>query len=263
MAVTIAEYLGQRTDSNITIQPCEVPASTLASVAICPFNNLPCSKIMKGFKERIEGQVPDESTKQAKHPVCSLRKNDGTFYIVCEDRLISGSTAQISDYQKEMLLQVAKWVFSPELVLSQVGYKSEVRIQTGDTQKQHHKADFILAVDDSVTKTYGHRRILLEIQGGGETNNTGMITRHIEHWWRSDAPNNELLRQNITKAGTIETNAWRRFQEQLFAKATTAKKSQCGFAVALGTVVFDYIIGTIPKLREIKLRPENPGWDTA
>ncbi|MEP7288846.1 MAG: hypothetical protein ABI947_24100 [Chloroflexota bacterium] len=247
MAVSVAEYLGMRTDVELPIEPCEVPPVTRATIPLCPFNNLPCSKISKKNKNG------------SKHPVCAVRKNDGTFYIVCEDRLISASTVQISDYQKEMLLQTAKALFHPDIESHQIGYKSEVRIRTGENKR--HRADFILAAVDEGIQTFGPRRILVEVQGGGETNNTGSISRHLEQW-AQETKDNVFLRKSVG-AGTIETNAWRRLQEQLFAKATTAKKTGCGFAVLLGEVVFDYVANTIPEIHTLQMAKEDRGWDMA
>lgn len=67
MAVSIAEYLGQRTDVEHQIVP--VSKGTLAQ---CPFMDRTCDKVSKN-----------------NHPVCSVRKPDGTIWIVCEHRLCS------------------------------------------------------------------------------------------------------------------------------------------------------------------------------
>src|SRR5258708_18668560 len=122
MAVSIAEYLGQRTDSDGSIIPVDVPPSSLAMIPLCPFNNQLCSKISKGFRDSGNPQNADVDNMQSKHPVCSLRKYDSTHYIVCEDRLLSSSTSQISDYQKEMLLQTAQALFNSSIGYAQVGY---------------------------------------------------------------------------------------------------------------------------------------------
>lgn len=248
MVVSIAEYLGQRTDTSQNIEAQTIlPESERENSPLCPFNNSLCSKM--------------RMRRNPKPPICSLRRSDGQFYIVCEHRLISTKVEQLTEYQREMLLDAAQVLFHPDIQAHQIGYKSEVSIQTGTSR---HKADFILAITDPQQESYGLRRLLVEVQGGGETNNTGSITRHVEQWVANPNRDNQLLCQNISGAGTIQTNAWRRLQEQLFAKATTSQKTNpdYGFAVLMGEVVFDYICTMMPELPNIGISKED-GWNTA
>ena len=251
MAINIAEYLGQRTDSHEQIIPMPIlPEVRRDQSPRCPFNNQPCMKM--------------RASSNPKQPICSLRKTKGTYYVVCENRLISTDIRDISDYQRKMLLMAGQHLFNPTIRPNQLAYKAEVGIQTQEkvAGNHNHIADFILAVVDPELATYSARRILTEVQGGGETSSTGSITRHVENWEADANPNNEMLRKSIKKTGTIETNAWRRLQEQLFAKATTANKSGYGFATLLGEVVFDYLSKMIPDLNSIRSQPHD-AWDVA
>lgn len=248
MVVSIAEYLGQRTDTTQVINPEAIlPESERHNSPNCPFNGTACSKM--------------RMRRNPKPPICSLRRSDGQFYIVCEHRLISTKVENMTHYQQEMLLDAARALFNQNIQAHQIGYKAEVSIQTGTSR---HSADFILAITDPQLETYGPSRLLVEVQGGGETNNTGQITRHVEAWLENPTHNNQQLQQNISGAGTIQTNAWRRLQEQLFAKATTAQKTnpEYSFAVLMGEVVFDYICTMMPELPEIGLAKED-NWNTA
>lgn len=247
MAVTIAEYLGQRVDHQQSI----LPLGDNAPTAICPFMNHLCSKTSKN-----EGSKP---------PVCALRKKAETFYIVCEDRLLSTKVAALSPYQRTMLLNISQALFIAHLHPDQVGYKAEVKIRTGESNQKWHMADFVLALLDSQVHTLGPRKLIVEVQGGGETNNTGSITRHIDRWERLKSPDNTYLARTISGAGTIETNAWRRLQEQIFVKATTALKTneQYGFAAVLGEVVFDYITDVVPTIRSYRRDPRTEQWNLA
>lgn len=248
MAVSIAEYLGQRTDSSIEIEAQLIlPEGQRHLSPSCPFNGTSCSKM--------------SMQANPKFPVCSLRRNNGQFYIVCEHRLISTKSVNLTNYQRSKLLEVSRFLFAENLEPDQVAYKSEVRIQTGEG---HHTADFVLAVIEDELETYGPRRLLVEIQGGGETSNTGSITAHIQRWMANQSRSNEQLRQNIREANTIQTNAWRRLQEQLLAKATTARKSgeNYGFVMIVGEVIMDYISTMLPQLSQKGLKREAK-WDIA
>lgn len=249
MAVRIAEYLGQKTDSDTPIIPSPIPIEGERHLSPrCPFNDNPCTKM------KLE--------RNANHPICSLRKSNGAYYIVCNNRLISTDVSKITSYQIEMLLRTAQSVFNPAILPHQIGYKSEVRIRTSDSNRGTHTADFVLAVVDPSLVTMGPRRLIVEVQGGGETNATGSITRLVEQWLVHENPSNMILSES-SNAGTIETNAWRRLQEQLFAKATTAQKSGYGFAALIGGVIIDYIERMLPGLKSIAINPEDSGWNVA
>ena len=80
------------------------------------------------------------------------------------------------------------------------------------------------------------------MQGGGETSNTGVQTAYIKTWRDSDVRSNDYLRQP-TGASTLETNAWRRQQEQFIVKGNIAMKTWKGYGIAfcVGTLLFDYL----------------------
>jgi hypothetical protein len=221
MAIIIAEYLGQRTDTAINIQPYLQNSSTV--IPLCPFNNLPCAKLKKKTNPTV--------------PVCSLRRN-GELYIVCEHRLASSTIEQskiISPYQSEILYTLAKEVFSPSITPAQIAFRAEVTMATGS------RADFILAITPETIASYGPKRLIVEMQGGGETSNTGGMTRKVQTWAVSSNPTNAALTEIIGTIGLITTNAWRRLQEQFLAKASVAAASGYGFVACVGAHLFDYV----------------------
>ena len=94
------------------------------------------------------------------------------------------------------------------------------------------------------------------MQGGGETTNTGVQTEHIKKWKRLASYSNEMLRKE-TRASTLETNAWRRQQEQFIVKGNIAMKTWKGYGIAfcVGTLLYDYLMNklssaNLPDLRE-------------
>ncbi|WP_182057628.1 hypothetical protein [Pantoea sp. ME81] len=229
MAVRIAEYLGQRTDVDTPIEPVKKGA-----LVQCPFMDRACDKVSKKI-----------------HPVCSVRKQDDTIWIVCEHRLCStrqkktvvfeGNTRQIDnilvEHQKDVLRQVAKLIYQDEQLLdSEIGIKREVNIPLPDSDNSYH-ADYVM-------RNFSGRgrvdEVLLEMQGGGETSSTGAITRHIAAWSELDNPTNEILRQPVP-ANTIETNAWRRQQEQFLVKGNVVDQTGGKIVFAVGSLLYDYL----------------------
>lgn len=226
MGLKVSEYLGQRTDVGSQILPHfeeETPP--------CPFMSSKCTKIAKGYK-----------------PICSVRRNE-TIWMVCEHRLCSssGGTGQnINDYQKGILLQVAKEIFNIEIESGNVIYKKEVSLPIVNTASIY-KADFILS-------TYGRSRpersvapihLIVEMQGGGETSNTGIITNHITKWENNEERTNNLLSSELSGPGVIQTNAWRRQQEQVLVKGHIATQTGYGIVLSTGTMLYDYIKGKL------------------
>lgn len=224
----VAEYLGQRTD---VAEPTIVPA---ASDAMCPFMNSSCSKIAQGFK-----------------PVCSVRKKDGTLWLSCRNRLCSskktpvGATQKVkkqiplSDYQKKILLEIAQTIFSSEVTFSDIAIKREVKIPI--VENQSYSADYVMRWKNPLPNYQGPDSVILEMQGGGETTNTGKLTRHIQEWENSSEFTNKMLATDIKAVGTLETNAWRRQQEQFIIKGNIAIRSNGGMVIAIGTLLFDYL----------------------
>ncbi len=239
MAVTVAEYLGQRTDSDEDIIPVEKKSG-----ALCPFMDRTCDKVSKGLP-----------------PVCSVRKFDGRIWITCEHRLCSSRTSNkdklkigLVPHQQELLLSIAKFIYNnEELTKSDVGIKREVTIPLPDAEHSYH-ADYVMRNFSNNKKI---DEILLEMQGGGETSNTGKITEHIIKWSQTIPPTNEILRTSVG-ANTIETNAWRRQQEQFLVKGNVVDQTGGKIVFAVGMPLFDYLY---KRIRHAKLRDlRNHNW---
>ncbi len=124
MSISVAEYLGQRTDAPTQIKPIPLPFSQ--PIPLCPFNKLPCKKM--------------NMKTNSKFPVCSLRRN-GEIYIVCENRLVSTTSEHdlpMSPYQADTLHKLAQEVFHSTIAINQLAYKAEVRMKSG------HVADYTI-----------------------------------------------------------------------------------------------------------------------
>ncbi|MCZ5700463.1 hypothetical protein O5466_13510 [Escherichia coli] len=125
------------------------------------------------------------------------------------------------EHQRDILRKVAKLIYQdPELQDSEIGVRREVNIPLPDSDNSYH-ADYVM-------RNFSGRgrvdEVLLEMQGGGETSSTGEITRHIAAWADLEFPTNEILRQPVA-ANTIETNAWRRQQEQFLVKGNVVDQT--------------------------------------
>ncbi len=235
MAVSVAEYLGQRTDiDGDIIMPVQGQSG-----ALCPFMDRPCDKVNKS---------------KPNHPVCSVRRPDSTIWITCEHRLCS--TRQVKTvaaptvekpthkekvhiglvpHQINILRQVAEFVYSNDFTDDDIVIRREASIPLGDGSSYH--ADYIMRNIGNNTET---DRILLEMQGGGETSSTGKITRHLDGWKNNADRTNDILRQSVG-AGTIVTNAWRRQQEQFLVKGNVVSQTGGKIVFAVGTMLFDYL----------------------
>ncbi len=243
MAITIAEYYGQRTDlDNPTIRP-------INHIAKCPFMNNDCMK--------LKSSTP-------KPPICSVRKTDGKLWIVCEHRLCSTTkNLVLSTHQQTILLDVAKNIYSDSVQLSEICVKREASINVSENSRNPYKADFIMSTISGYSPFSGPDRLVVEMQGGGETSNTGDITKHIKIWEQNNNRTNLDLRTAVQSAGTIETNAWRRQQEQFIIKGNVAMKTWKGLGIAfcIGEPLFDYIMNRLSsdKLPDLK----NHNWTLA
>lgn len=254
MTVSIAEYLGQRVDIN---EPLIEPA---ARNDMCPFMDAPCKKL-----------VPEKLQK----PICSVRK-DGELWIVCEHRLCATKKTKkvpaptprnpnrsrrisidLTDYQKDRLFEIARMVYDADINRHEVLVKREINVPVGN-DAGNYRADYVMR---RAGMAGGE---VLEIQGGGETSNTGKITRHVDEWEANQNRTNTQLTQNIPGVGTIETNAWRRQQEQFLIKGNVATKSSANGRIifCVGSLLYDYLILRIgPTALGEDLR--NAGWDLA
>ena len=235
MGVAIAEYFGQRTD---IVSPVIMPVTRTSKNRQCPFMDKECAKISKGLK-----------------PVCSVRKRNGDIWIVCRDRLCStNKNIQLTAYQKTILLAIARQVFSPEIEKEHIYIKRETRIPVVGSSS--YNADYIMSIHNFHGELRGPKNVVLEMQGGGETSNTGRITQHIDNWENLKNKTNAFLSHDIN-AGTIETNAWRRQQEQFIVKGNIASQTGGGIVFCVGSPLFDYLWQRVKTARLNDLRQHN------
>lgn len=233
MGVSVAEYLGQRTD---VTTPTIIPITTKTP---CPFSSgNACMKTGKG-----------------KNPVCGVRKEDGTYWIVCENRLCTTKkNIPLCTHQQNILLDIARHIYDSSITADQVAVKREVPLKVSDTTD--YKADYIMTINDGKSPYPGPDRIILEMQGGGETSGTEKLTAIVNAWKNHPTPTNALLSQQ-SKASTLETNAWRRQQEQFIVKGNIAMQTWKGYGIAfcVGTLLYDYLnrkidFSTLPDLHD-------------
>lgn len=244
MSVSVAEYIGQRTDiDSKQIEPVE-----LGERVPCPFMDGHCSKLTKKLQ-----------------PVCSVRKSDGTVWIVCEHRLCATpktklmsdgkkrDKAQLTPHQVNVLWEIAKTVYRGDFKEHDIIVNREAPIpieETGGT----YKADYIMRNMASGAKI---DEVLLEMQGGGETSQTKMISAHVANWAASTNRSNKVLRQVIKKANPIETNAWRRQQEQFLVKGNIVNQTGGKIVFAIGELIFDYLYPRVSRANLRDLREHN------
>lgn len=187
--------------------------------------------------------------------MCSVRKSDGTLWINCPERLCSTKKGlPLNAHQKNILLQVGRHIFAPDIQASEICVKREERLSVVEGTK--YNADYIITTRNGRSSYSGPDRLILEMQGGGETTNTGEQTRHVKSWSESKHPTNAFLAKE-TAASTLETNAWRRQQEQFIVKGNIAMKTWKGYGIAfcVGTLLYDYLMekiayASLPNLRE-------------
>jgi hypothetical protein len=243
LPIAIAEYLGERTDvSPPDIVPTVRGGSTIPT---CPFSGGPCIK--------LEHNPPLQ-------PVCSVRVYDkaisGRPFIVCSNRLIPAQAKTFIASHKAALNAIAQNVF-PGVSANQVGFRRQVGVNTNPGRLY---LDYILHVHPSVDYSSGPRRVILEVQGGGETSSTGTITRYVDDWIQQSIPTNAFLGQPLSTAylrqhlgtekvnvpGIIPNNAWKRQLDQILKKAIIANHFNGAFALVCGEVLYDYIRRSIP-----------------
>lgn len=246
MGVSVAEYFGQRTDVDTpTISPVEIPQKGKTNkrnkLPTCPFTDgNPCKKVCSGYE-----------------PICSVRKTDGTLWINCSDRLCATKKdLNLNTYQRNILLQVGKYIFSPDVKMEEICVKREVPLSVIEDTK--YNADYIITLKEGRSSFPGPDRLILEMQGGGETSNTGILTNHVKDW-RNRLPRSNAFLKEETKASTLETNAWRRQQEQFIVKGNIAMKTWKGYGIAfcVGTLLFDYLMKKLASTNLPDLRQYN------
>ena len=226
MTVVVAEYLGVRTDTGVSIQPIPISKNRGPEekpTLPCPFKNSHCDKAKRGDK-----------------PVCSVRDSStGKLWIVCSHRLCATSPKRkaLNDHQASVLHSVAKTIFSPTINKDDVIVKREVPIKV--TDDSDYSADYVMwrkAPPQNVSP------VVLEMQGGGETTNTGELTQLIDSWDRPGSlPNNELLCTPVAGVAPLVTNAWRRQQEQFLVKGNVAMQSGGRMVFCVGSLIYDYL----------------------
>jgi len=255
MPISIAEYLGQRTDVPL---PDIIPSVRGgAIVPTCPFSGGPCIK--------LEHNPPLQ-------PVCSVRVHGAGFtgqpFIVCSNRLIPAQAATLSPSHTAALASVAQTIF-PGVNPGEVGFQRQIGVNIAPSRLV---IDYILQVNPAVVFTGGPSRVILEIQGGGETSNTGTITRYVDDWTRKNSPTNNFLAeqlstkylrqhlaiQKVNVPGIIPNNAWKRQLEQILKKAYIARQFNGAFALVTGDVLHDYIKRSVPLAN-----PHFAGWEVA
>jgi hypothetical protein len=230
MAVEVAEYLGVRTDVGIPIQPISIgktPNSTKPTLP-CPFKNSHCDKAKRGDK-----------------PVCSVRDSvTKEVWIVCSHRLCASSpkNSLLTSHQSSILHQVAKVVFDSKITPVEVLVKREVPIKV--TEDSDYSADFVMwRRNPNQTSPFNpDRAVILEMQGGGETTNTGDLTKHINSWDSAEIVDNQMLTSPVSKVAPLITNAWRRQQEQFLVKGNVAMLAGGRMVFCVGTMLYDYLL---------------------
>lgn len=222
MPISVAEYLGQRVDVDEPV----VPHALGTPAPPCPFMNKPCLKITSRNK-----------------PVCSVRQTDGTLWVVCRHRLCATQkSVPLNPYQRARLMEVARVIFGADLQPHDIAIKREVPMPV--TVSSDYAADYVMIrLDENRHRASSSspQRVVLEMQGGGETSNTGKLTRHVDAWERSENPTNAVLRTPISGVGAIVTNAWRRQQEQFLVKGNISVQTGGAMVFCVGAPIFDYL----------------------
>lgn len=231
MPVIVAEYLGVRTDTGIPIQPIKIRkgmGSEYKPTLPCPFKHSHCDKAKRGDK-----------------PICSVRdSNTNEVWIVCSHRLCATSPkrAPFTSHQVAILHQVAQHVYEPTIDREEILVKREAPVPV--TEGTNYSADYVMwRKNPHQTSPYNpDRALVLEMQGGGETTNTGDLSRHIDVWDQSEEIDNNLLNTPVAKVAPLVTNAWRRQQEQFLVKGNVAMLTGGRMAFCVGPMIYDYLM---------------------
>lgn len=243
MPVSVAEYLGVRTDTSLQVSAV-ANLSTKPTVA-CPFRNHHCLKAKKG-----------------QQPVCSVRDASNAIWIVCEHRLCATTPKEgpVNDHQKKILRGVAHAIYGQTLTDDEILIKREVYMPI--TATSDYKADYVMWRANSKTNSPfgGDKAAIVEMQGGGETAGTEKLTSHVKLWAQQSVQDNVTLTR-ATGAHPLVTNAWRRQQEQFLVKGSVAMLSGAKMVFCVGSMLYDYLI---QRLTTIKLQDlQNSGWNLA
>jgi len=251
MSCNIVEYLGQSVEQDAhQVQRHYISKDNKLTLS-CPFRFGACDKALKGLK-----------------PICSVRDGDGTLWITCEHRLCSTTKNQrhaftgnqikdapLIQYQKNILAEIATEIYGSGVNIGDIKVKREVSVPVEGGND--YKADFVMLNQG----TQNAFNVILEMQGGGETTNTGQITERVNVWENDPSMYNSDLATNVSKAGTLVTNAWRRQQEQFLVKGNVVTQTGGRIVFAVGTLLFDYIYSRIARANLRQL--QNHGWTLA
>lgn len=250
MGTSVAEYLGKRTDIDTpTITPITIPPKVGRSINWTDTNPCPTCPFTCGN--------PCKKLKSGNEPVCSVRKSDGTLWINCSERLCSTKKdLPLNEHQRDILLQTGRHIFSEDVEAENICVKREERLSV--IEGTTYNADYVITLREGRSEHSGPDRLILEMQGGGETTNTGVQTAHIQDWKHLEAYTNAFLREE-TGASTLETNAWRRQQEQFIVKGNIAMKTWKGYGIAfcVGSLLYDYLMNKLASANLPDLRDYN------
>jgi hypothetical protein len=237
MVLSIAEYLGYRTDA---LSPDIIPSSLEGTIVpTCPFSGSPCIKL---------------NSSDPSHPICSVRQGPDIF-IVCSNRLIPAQAKTITSSHIQAINSISKVLF-PGVNSRNIGFRRQI-----GTAGLY--LDYLLTVNPSIGGLTSPNRVILEVQGGGETSSTGTITRYVNDWASLNNPTNVFLSQtldtkflkshlNLGKStrvnlpGIIPNNAWKRQLDQIIKKTIISKFFSGGFALVMGDLLFKYVKKSIP-----------------
>lgn len=141
----------------------------------------------------------------------------------------------LTPHQIAILGSVAETLF-PGAYAGDIGYRRQISIAVGSGKRV--VLDYAL---DAPEYKGGKNRVILEVQGGGETSATGTMTRHVAAWSLLKPPSNLRLRQPLPGVGIIPNNAWKRQLEQITRKYPVAQRFGGVFALVVGELLLNYI----------------------
>ena len=135
---------------------------------------------------------------------------------------------------------VPNWRETAEVAVQREG---RVRRRVGTNSSDDSSADyFMVFIDPKTGKQHPSiKPVILEMQGGGETSNTKAMTDHVKAW--ESGQNVDLSAP--TNVSSIETNAWRRQQEQFLIKGSVATRSNGKLVFVVGNRLFDKLMSNL------------------
>ncbi len=151
------------------ILPIEIPFNTAGKVAWasktdipkCPFSGgNSCKKLNRGMNRLRSKKCRWCSLDFLSERLCSTKKD----YPLCE-------------HQIQMLSIISDKVFSTPLHPEDICVKREVSLSVVEGKSYH--ADYIMTTSTGHSASSGPDRLVLEMQGGGETSDTGKLTAKL------------------------------------------------------------------------------------